>query len=202
MALVVGGALMPLSALAHQHAILLIGGDVYEFTIGSLNEPIAVDDKTGVDLRVQSQGAPVTGLEQTLQVELMAGDERKVLDLSPVFNTPGSYSAAFYPTEAVPLSYRFFGTVNDTPVDLTFTCREEGTVAAEEGERAISENVTQLEKGGGFGCPAEKEDLGFPKPSAAVAAVRGDAQSASTWGFVGTGLGVLALGVALLRRRS
>lgn len=165
----------PMIASAHQHATFDIGGTQYEFVVGSLNEPIAVDDKTGVDLRVTSGGhmgsaasTPVTGLENDLKVELIAGDKKKTLDLKPVYNTPGAYSAAFFPTIATTIAYRFFGTINDTPVDITFTCREEGQTAAEEGERQIGEGVTQITKGGGFGCPAPKADLGFPEASMSI----------------------------------
>jgi hypothetical protein len=212
--LMAAATLAPLVASAHQTAVYNIGGERYQFVVGSLNEPIAVDDKTGVDLRVvmvgheqmgdndhHAAGGAVTGLEQTLQVELVAGTNRKVLDLSPRYNTPGSYSAPFYPTEAVVLSYRFFGTINNTEIDITFTCREEGAAAAQEGEREIAPGVTQIEKRGGFGCPADKTDMGFPRQSAAVGAVDAAAGRANTWGLVGTGLGALALGAVFLRRR-
>lgn len=164
----------PVLVSAHQHATYEIGGVEYEITIGSLNEPIAVDDKTGVDFRVMeghhgsTNSTPVAGLENDLQVELIAGDKKKVLDLSPVYNTPGSYKAAFFPTVPTTLSYRIFGSINDTPVDLTFTCTEEGQTASEEGEKEISEGVTQVMKSGGFGCPTPKAELGFPEPSAAI----------------------------------
>jgi hypothetical protein len=204
----------PFGAAAHQTAVLEIEGEHYQVVIGSIGEPIAVDDKTGVELHVtmlgheemaandhHAEGGGVTGLEQTLQVELIAGDARKVLDLTPTYNTPGSYNAPFYPTEAIELSYRLFGTINNTPVDLVFACRQEGAASAEEGEKEISQGVRQISKVGGFGCPADKAELGFPAPSAAVAAVDDTARSANAWGLVGTGLGALALGAALLRRR-
>src|SRR3989338_7123072 len=86
----------PLPASAHGHTSFEIKGKIYSFTIGSLNEPIAVDDKTGLDLRVVSMahhdasegehaGAPVEGLDKTLQLELIAGDKKKTLSISPAF---------------------------------------------------------------------------------------------------------------------
>ena len=36
---------------AHQRALFNIDGKDYLFVIGSLNEPVSVDDKTGVDFR-------------------------------------------------------------------------------------------------------------------------------------------------------
>lgn len=84
----------PQLASAHGHTSFEINEKVYSFVVGSLNEPVAVDDKTGVDLRVTRMthaeheaieaGAtitakPLAGLETTLKVELQAGDKRKFL---------------------------------------------------------------------------------------------------------------------------
>lgn len=203
----------PALASAHQHATYDIGGVEYEITIGSLNEPIAVDDKTGVDFRVSrghhgsANSEPVAGLENDLQVELIAGDKKKVLDLSPVYNTPGSYKAAFFPTVPTTLSYRIFGTINDTPVDLTFTCTEEGQTTAEEGEKEISEGVTQIMKSGGFGCPAPKAELGFPEPSSSINDLVGsgeDSDNTKNMAVAGMVFGILGFvlgGGAYMRRR-
>lgn len=206
-------AFLPASASAHQHARIVIGGVEYEFTVGSLNEPIAVDDKTGVDLRVAAVGhdhmaahdhdaveGAVTGLEETLKVELVAGDKKKVLDFSPVYNVPGAYSAAFYPTVATTLSYRFFGTIKGTPVDITFTCRTEGADAADEGEKTLSEGVLQKSKTGGFGCPADKASLGFPEAAVSAHDLASEAGSAKTMAIVAVALGAAALALSFRRR--
>ena len=37
------------SALAHQRGLFTIGGKKYLFVVGSMNEPVYVDDKSGVD---------------------------------------------------------------------------------------------------------------------------------------------------------
>ena len=41
-------------AFAHQRQLYTIGNQDYLIVIGSLNEPIFVDDKSGVDLRVMT----------------------------------------------------------------------------------------------------------------------------------------------------
>ncbi len=206
---------LPLAASAHQHATFVIGGTQYDMVVGSLNEPVTVDDKTGVDFTVTSGGhmmmaddgdmepaggKPAVGLEEKLKVELIAGDKKKVLDLSPVYGAPGSYKAPFYPTVATTLAYRFFGEINDTPVDLTFTCRAEGADAVEEGEKDISTGVKQIMMGGGFSCPSPKEDLGFPEKSASINSLEGDKTSEIAIGLAG--VGILLAGFALMRRRS
>jgi hypothetical protein len=166
-------------AFAHQRQLYTIGGQDYLIVIGSLNEPIFVDDKSGVDLRVlradpnnpmnsSAEGAaPVEGLEETLQVELGAGNVTRALQLEPAFGEPGAYEAPFYPTVATTLTYRLFGTINNTPVDLTFTCTptgEAGAAAADNSTVQISEGVVRKGIEGGYGCPAPLSEAGFPEP--------------------------------------
>ena len=165
-------------AFAHQRQLYTIGGQDYLIVIGSLNEPIFVDDKSGVDLRVlradpnnpmnsSAEGAaPVEGLEETLQVELGAGNVTRVLQLEPAFGEPGAYEAPFYPTVATTLTYRLFGTINNTPVDLTFTCTPTGEAGAvaDNSTVQISEGVVRKGIEGGYGCPAPLIDAGFPEP--------------------------------------
>jgi hypothetical protein len=165
-------------AFAHQRQLYTIGGQDYLIVIGSLNEPIFVDDKSGVDLRVlradpnnpmnsSAEGAaPVEGLEETVQVELAAGNVTRVLQLEPAFGEPGAYEAPFYPTVATTITYRLFGTINNTPVDLTFTCTPTGEAgaAADNSTVQISEGVIRKGIEGGYGCPAPLTDAGFPEP--------------------------------------
>jgi hypothetical protein len=168
-----------MGAQAHETHLYEIGGEYYRITAGSLNEPITVDDRTGVHVQVyQSQGAvenratetPVTGLADTLQVELQAGDEKKVVNLTPTYGEEGSYYSTFYPTVATTYTYRFFGTINDTPVDLEFTCNSSGHVHVDANtERTeMSEGVYRVLSRGTFGCPADKAALGFPEESSSV----------------------------------
>src|SRR5258707_10797927 len=90
------------NASAHEHDTFKIGDRQYVFTVGSLNEPIMVDKISGVDFRVAlvpapggghpnrhgEAGTPVVGLDQTLKVELSAGNKKETLPLDPVRNTP------------------------------------------------------------------------------------------------------------------
>jgi hypothetical protein len=109
---------------------------------------------------------PVEGLEETVQVELGAGNVTKVLQLEPAFGEPGAYEAPFYPTVATTLTYRLFGTINNTPVDLTFTCTPTGEAGAtaDNSTVQVSEGVVRKGIEGGYGCPAPVTDAGFPEP--------------------------------------
>jgi hypothetical protein len=208
--------LLPLAASAHQHATFTIGGTQYDVVIGSLNEPIVVDDKTGLDLRVTNGGhmaqapdgdmkptggTPAVGLEKTLKVEMVAGDIKKAFDLSPTYGTPGSYRTTFYPTSADRFAYRIYGTVGSTTVDLLFPCKMGDELAADEGEKDIGPGVKQIMKMGGFGCPMAKEAMGFPAAAPTITSLDRESGSAKTYAYIGIALGAIGI-LASLRKRS
>ena len=79
--------------LAHQRQLFNIGGKDYLLVVGSQNEPVFVDDKSGVDffaytpapkdpMNSQANGTKhVDGLDKTLKVEVTAGAKKKVFNL-------------------------------------------------------------------------------------------------------------------------
>jgi hypothetical protein len=205
----------PFSALAHERQVFDIGGQKYLFTVGSIGEPIVVDDKTAVDLRVKfadpanpgdgnTPGArPADGLEQSMQVEIIAGDKKKTFALEPAYKDPGAYKAVFFPTIQTALTYRFFGTINNVPVDVSFPCDASGVKKTEEDKTEVkmSESVTRTLKVGSFGCPLAKDALGFPESSVSLNGLHEDihADLAAIGNSAKTGviLGSLALIIAL-----
>lgn len=217
------GALLALfgfagAASAHEVHQYEINGVPYEIVVGSLGEPVIVDDKTGVDLELVRNGQPVVGANNSLKVELIAGNKKRIEELSPVWGAEGRYKAPFIATVATTLSYRFFGELEGTPVDLTFTCNPAGHPQVEPNtERVeISKGVVRTEQEGAFGCPKEKNAFGFPEatPSelqsanmadgeasaleARIAALEGGAGN-NPVAFLGVVIGILAfLGVVLL----
>jgi hypothetical protein len=216
-------AAMPLSAFAHETQNFTIGDKTYSFVVGSLNEPVAVDDKSGVELTVSlvhaeeeehmdesqphtheaEESHAVTGLEKTLKVEVSAGAKKKIMDLSPKWGEPGAYQAVFFPTVQTTYTYRFFGTVNGVAVDLTFACNPAGHPQTSEdtSQVKLSDTVTRVLKKGAFGCPMAKADLGFPEPSATLHDL---SSGAGTMGLIGAVLGALGVilgGIALVRSK-
>jgi hypothetical protein len=200
--------------MAHETHVYRIGDKTYQLTVGSLNEPVTVDDKTGLDLRVGmpnpkgSDPAPVTGLDQTLKVEVAAGAKKRTFNIQPAFGTPGSYRTSFYPTVQTTLSYRIFGTINDVPMDVTFTCNPAGhpRTPDDANESKVTDQVTRLSKRGAFGCPGAKADLGFPEKASSSYELQSriaelneelaDTRSnARMMGIAGIVLGLLGLGV-------
>ena len=64
-------------------------------------------------------------------------------------------------------SYRIFGTINNSSVDLTFTCvnGEVSETAEDNSQVKISDTITRVNKIGAFACPAPRKTMGFPEPS-------------------------------------
>lgn len=164
------------TSYAHQRALFEINGMDYLFIVGSANEPIFVDDKTSVVLEVLSPNAtnptdssdngtkPITGLENSLKVEILAGDKNMTSNFEPAYGEVGSYeSDVFYPTIATTFDYRIFGDINGTNFDVTFSCQPGGETAPSDNSTLdVSENVVRKALIGGFGCPEDR--TGFPEP--------------------------------------
>ncbi len=125
----------PAAALAAALALLLLSGTStasaherrtvagkYVFVVGFLNEPALVEEPNGIDLRVTNAqtNEPVEGLEKTLKAEIIVGDQKKTVDLRARFGQKGAYTADIIPTKAGTWAFRFFGTVEGTPVDERF----------------------------------------------------------------------------------
>jgi hypothetical protein len=215
---------------AHEHDVYRVGSSYYVVTVGSLNEPFVVDDLSGVDLRVEQlpgppaagakglpKGTPVSKLEQTLKVELAAGDKKETLALEPADGAPGSYTAKFIPTVQTTYSYRLFGTIAGNPVDLLFSCApgEVSEDAQDNSTVKVSDTVTRIAKIGGYGCPEARGPSGFPEPAhssyelnqqtqgvaAALQQSRDEAARAQALGMAGLGVGIAALAAAILALR-
>lgn len=65
---------------------------------------------------------PVTGLEDTLEVEVthVATGQSTVMVLAPLFEHPGAYTADFIPTQPGGYRFRFFGSIEGQPFDEAF----------------------------------------------------------------------------------
>ena len=165
-------------ASAHERQAFRIGDKSYTFVVGFLNEPVFVDDKSGFDLRIRLADPkdplnfsspdlkPVEKLETSLKVEVSAGDQKQVFDLESAFRDPGAYRAHFFPTAATTYSFRVFGELNGTPINLTFTCNPAAGHPRSEDDKnevKLSDHVTRIFKAGAFGCPTAKEAVQFPR---------------------------------------
>ncbi len=173
-------ALILASALAsgHERQVIKIGDKKYLFTVGFLNEPTYVDDKSGLDVQVvqvsplnaldaTAEGAkPVIGLENTLKVEITAGDKKITLPLEATWKDPGAYEVVFFPTLETTYTFKLIGKINNLSVTIPFSCQpgdHEGT--SNNQTTPLSDEVIRLNQLGGFGCPQPREGIQFPEHS-------------------------------------
>ncbi len=168
------------SASAHQSQVVQVNNKLYLFTVGFLNEPAYVDDKSGVDVRVKladprdpsnsasRRALPMSGLEKTLKVEISAGDKKQVLDLQPAYKDPGAYHAIFFPTIATTYSFKLFGTINGAEVAIPFQCGTVPAEAASAKDVTLANGIIKKSQLGEFGCPLEKAALSFPESVASA----------------------------------
>jgi hypothetical protein len=164
---------------AHQKQLYTIGNDKYLFAAGFLNEPVYVDDKSGVDLYAytpdpkdpmstdSNSTKPIEELQDSLKAEISAGAKTKVLDLEPDEEQPGHYTASFIPDVETTYKFRIFGNLSGSPVSIDFSCSpgavSEDTVVSNSTEK-ISDTVTRNGVIGGYECPALRSDGAFPEP--------------------------------------
>ncbi len=106
---------------AHEHREVADGQ--YELTIGFLDEPAYVNLKNGLSVRVVTVDGeqPVEGLEDTLEAEVIYGDQSMSLELEPVFNDPGHYRAIFFPTATGAYTFHITGEIEGHEIDEEFT---------------------------------------------------------------------------------
>jgi hypothetical protein len=166
-------------AFAHQRQLFTIGDKDYLFVVGSLGEPLYLDQKSGVDFSAfwpgpsdpvnsRANGSrPIEGLESMLKVEVVAGDRNKTFDFEPAFMNPGHYEASFFPTVETTYNYTLFGDINGINFRATWTCSPaggEGTPISDNSTVEIAPNVTRKSMMGSFECPQPLSDAGFPEP--------------------------------------
>jgi hypothetical protein len=112
----------PQASSAHEHREV---GD-YTLVVGFISEPAVQGDTNGMVLEVTRADVSVKGLADTLQAQVMFGDQSKDMTLTPAFGEDGVYEAVFIPTEPGDYTFRFFGTIEGVDVDETFTSSPEG----------------------------------------------------------------------------
>ena len=129
-----GCALLSLPSTASAHETRTIADGQYTWVVGFMNEPVFAGDKSGLEFWVtevgsatpaageETEGMPVEGLAETLQSEVIFGDQTMELPLTAMWDEPGGYYSVFFPTESEgDYTFRIFGTIGDVEIDETFT---------------------------------------------------------------------------------
>ncbi len=102
----------------------------YRLEIGWMNEPVVSGHtnaieiyvspmEPGLDLEEQAFSNGVTGLEDTLRLDLVRKDKSITLSLVPDHNIPGKYYAFVYPTVSAFYQTNLSGMIKDTPISLS-----------------------------------------------------------------------------------
>jgi hypothetical protein len=121
----------PAGVEAHESRAIADG--TYNIVVGFMNEPVFAGDKSGLEFWVtevsgatpapdeEGEGVPVEGLEETLQAEVIFGDQTMELPLTAMWDQPGGYYSVLFPTELGDYTFRIYGEINGTEIDESFT---------------------------------------------------------------------------------
>jgi hypothetical protein len=110
-------------ALAHERREV----EGYQLVFGWRAEPALVGVFNGPELFVYElledgeRGEPVSGLADTLSLEISFGPASRALNLREAFGDPGHYIADLIPTRPGDYSFHLTGTINDLEMDEVFT---------------------------------------------------------------------------------
>lgn len=184
MTVLVALLIAPSVSLAHERRTIAAGK--YDLVVGWDTEPPFVNQKNGASIRISRAGTnpaqPVTGAEKTLKVEIRQGGQTRAFDLRAVFGQPGYYVADIVPTRAGDYVWTFNGSVGGDAVNETFDTADgkfDAVIAGTTVEFPVA--------------APDPNEVSIELRAAEAAAGR-----AQMVGYVGAGLGVLGLLVALL----
>ena len=183
-------------ALAHEQRSV----GKYNIEVGFVNEPPVDGMMNGVNINITTSvnGAdtPVEGLEKTLKVEIthVSTGIKKEFDLDPIDESPGVYTHAMILTGSGAYSFRFFGTIEGTRFNETFTSSASGGLedVAPASDIQFPETVA---------TPQETETV-VRRLDSQVQSLQNTANRANIFGIVGTALGALGVVSAFAIRAS
>ena len=163
-------------AFAHEREFLMIKDKPYLLVVGSVNEPVYVGDKSGVELFAYTPDPkdplndesksvkPVTGLEKTVRVEVTAGPKNKTLDFDPDDSNPAHYTATFFPSAQTTYTYTLTGIIDNTPIHIGYTCVPGAgdDTPGNNTKATLSNGVIREGMAVGFPCPLPRDEVTIP----------------------------------------
>lgn len=107
---------------ARAHEGREVADGAYTVVFGWRIEPTYTGLFNGPEFTVERNETrtPVSGLEDSLQIEVLFGGRSKLLRLRGT-GEAGHYTADLIPTRPGDYSFRIFGMIDDTPIDETFS---------------------------------------------------------------------------------
>lgn len=188
-ALVLAFALILLiTQIASAHEKRTVGK--YDLLVGWTNEPAYTNVPNAIYLAVTETqtSKPVTGVDKTLQAEVIFGARSMVVGLTESDENPGTYAGAFVPTKVGTYIFHLSGQIAGQTIDEKF---ESGPNTFDDVQDLASVQFPD-------------KSLSPSDAAARVQAAQDAANSAQTLAYVGIGAGVLGLifgGLALTRRK-
>ncbi len=176
------------SQIASAHERRTVGK--YDLMVGWASEPAYDNMLNAISLAVTETqtSKPVTGLDKTLQAEVIFGARSMVVGLTESDENPGTYTGAFVPTRVGTYIFHFSGQIAGQTIDEKF---ESGPNTFDDAQDIAAVQFPDK-------APSPLELAGQ------VRAAQDAASSAQTFAYVGIGVGVLGLiagGLALTRRK-
>ncbi len=162
----------------------------YDFLVGWASEPPYANQSNAISLTVTDTQAkkPVSGLDKTLQAEVIFGARSMVVPLTESDENPGTYTGPFVPTRVGTYIFHFSGQVAGQTVDEKF---ESGPNTFDDVQDIAPLQFPDK-------VPAAS-DLAKQVQSAQNAA--SNAQMLAYVGIVVGALGLIVGGVAMMRRK-
>src|ERR1051326_5167005 len=173
----------PATSLAHERRT--IGGGKYDVVVGWDTEPAYINQHNAAGIRISKAGTnpaeAVVGAEKTLQLQIRQGSQTRQFQLRPVFGQPGYYVADVVPTRAGDYLFTFAGILGADQINEAFDSAD-----------------------GKFDAVTAASGIEFPVAAPDPEQVSGQLESANALaqrallvGYIGGGLGVLGLVVAI-----
>lgn len=194
--------LLSLWSPAFAHEERTVGA--YHFVVGWGDEPAYAGSKNSVQLILATEaGKPVTNLGDSLQVEVIFGEQQMELPFEPAFDveegfgTPGDYRAWIIPTAPGTYTFHLFGAIGKQKVDERFTSGP--TTFDDVADPAEVEFPTKVPTGTEL---SDRLDREFPRVNEAIASARsqaeGRADMARILAIVGIIIGAVGIILAVL----
>jgi hypothetical protein len=190
---------LALSSPAFAHEERTVGA--YHLVVGWGDEPAYAGSKNSVQLILATEaGKPVTNLGDSLQVELIFGEQQMELAFEPAFDveegfgTPGDYRAWIIPTAPGTYAFHLFGAIGKQKVDERFTSGP--TTFDDVADPAEVEFPTKVPTGTEL---SDRLDREIPRVNEAIASARSQAEDRADMARILAIVGIIigAVGIIL-----
>ncbi|MGH2578217.1 MAG: hypothetical protein ACRDG9_10805, partial [Actinomycetota bacterium] len=182
---------LALSSPAFAHEEGTVGA--YHLVVGWGDEPAYAGSKNSVQLILATEaGKPVTNLGDSLQVELIFGEQQMELVFEPAFDveegfgTPGDYRAWIIPTAPGTYTFHLFGAIGKQKVDERFTSGP--TTFDDVADPAEVEFPTKVPTGPEL---SDRIDREIPRVNEAIASARSQAEDRADMAWILAIVGII-----------